>query len=155
MPLMPQVHRVRGQLAPEKRTYRDENRRRGTRTEQGYSNRWLRARAVYLAEHPLCVMCTAAGRTVPANVVDHRIPHRGDDDLFWDESNWQPLCAPCHNGPKRRAEQLELRLQRARESGGSALRVGGSKSRGLAQPEARPVAKKCAREKAENNLDRI
>jgi len=21
--------------------------------------------------------------------------------LFWDESNWQPLCASCHSGIKR------------------------------------------------------
>jgi hypothetical protein len=32
-----------------------------------------------------------------ANVVDHIIPHRGDMELFWDESNWQSMCEPCHN----------------------------------------------------------
>ncbi|WP_144469068.1 HNH endonuclease signature motif containing protein, partial [Bacillus pumilus] len=24
-------------------------------------------------------------------------PHKGDKKLFWDSSNWQPLCASCHN----------------------------------------------------------
>ncbi|MGM9590559.1 MAG: HNH endonuclease signature motif containing protein, partial [Faecousia sp.] len=38
-----------------------------------------------------------AGRLTPATVVDHIIPHRGDRKLFWDESNWQPLCKDCHN----------------------------------------------------------
>ena len=30
-------------------------------------------------------------------VVDHIIPHRGDQKLFWDRSNWQPLCEHHHN----------------------------------------------------------
>ncbi|WP_338153338.1 hypothetical protein [Pseudophaeobacter leonis] len=31
--------------------------------------------------------------------------HRGDMRLFWDRSNWQPLCTSCHN---RRKQQLEF-----------------------------------------------
>lgn len=42
-------------------------------------------------------MCTAEGRPRPATVVDHKTPHKGDPVLFWDEANWQPLCAPHHN----------------------------------------------------------
>ncbi|WP_396127368.1 HNH endonuclease [Edaphobacter acidisoli] len=34
---------------------------------------------------------------VPAAHTDHIIPHRGDKKLFWDRSNWQPLCATCHS----------------------------------------------------------
>jgi 5-methylcytosine-specific restriction protein A len=30
-------------------------------------------------------------------VVDHIVPHRGREQLFWDESNWQALCKPCHD----------------------------------------------------------
>lgn len=37
------------------------------------------------------------GRLTQATVVDHIVPHRGDQKLFWDESNWQPLCKPCHD----------------------------------------------------------
>ena len=29
--------------------------------------------------------------------VDHIIPHRGDQKLFWDRNNWQALCKPCHD----------------------------------------------------------
>ena len=36
-------------------------------------------------------------RLVPATVVDHIKPHRGDAKLFWDETNWQPLCKSCHD----------------------------------------------------------
>ena len=30
-------------------------------------------------------------------LLDHIIPHRGDQKLFWDRSNWQPLCEHHHN----------------------------------------------------------
>lgn len=30
-------------------------------------------------------------------MTDHIIPHRGDKRLFWDRSNWQPMCDRCHN----------------------------------------------------------
>lgn len=59
---------------------------------RGYSTRWQRISKRYLQEHPLCVRC---GR--PAQVVDHIVPHRGREQLFWDESNWQALCKPCHD----------------------------------------------------------
>ena len=32
-----------------------------------------------------------------ATVVDHIKPHRGEQKLFWDRSNWQPLCEHHHN----------------------------------------------------------
>lgn len=32
-----------------------------------------------------------------ATEVDHIIPHRGDQQLFWDTNNWQGLCKPCHS----------------------------------------------------------
>ncbi len=31
-----------------------------------------------------------------ATDVDHIQPHRGDMTLFWDSSNWQPLCHRHH-----------------------------------------------------------
>ena len=70
---------------------------RGSAAERGYDRRWQKAREIYLRKHPLCVKCRAAGKLTPATVVDHIIPHRGNQQLFWDESNWQPLCENCHN----------------------------------------------------------
>jgi hypothetical protein len=52
---------------------------------------------VFLARRPLCVACMEWSRVTPARVVDHVVPHRGDTRLFWDESNWQALCKPCHD----------------------------------------------------------
>jgi len=43
------------------------------------------------------VHCQARGLVVVATIVDHIKPHRGDMVMFWDSSNWQPLCKPCHD----------------------------------------------------------
>lgn len=68
-----------------------------TTNERGYTYRWQKARLQYLREHPLCVMCQADGRINAADVVDHIKPHRGDQAMFWDESNWQALCKSHHD----------------------------------------------------------
>lgn len=65
--------------------------------ERGYSSRWQKARKQFLAKHPLCAECERTGKLTQATVVDHIKPHRGDDTLFWDEKNWQPLCKRCHD----------------------------------------------------------
>ena len=73
--------------------------------ERGYDSRWRKARAQYLAAHPLCAVCSAQGVTTAAAVVDHIRPHRGDMGLFWDRLNWQPLCRRCHDVWKQSAER--------------------------------------------------
>jgi 5-methylcytosine-specific restriction protein A len=77
---------------------------RGTAAQRGYGARWQRYRAAFLREHPLCVMCEKQGKVTAATVVDHRIPHKGDQTLFWDLSNHQALCKPHHDRDKRRVE---------------------------------------------------
>ena len=55
---------------------------------------------MYCEEHkgnPFCVKCYEEGHITMATVVDHIKPHRGDQKLFWDRSNWQPLCEHHHN----------------------------------------------------------
>ena len=61
--------------------------------ERGYDSKWDRERAAYLKAHPRCCRCGA-----PSTVVNHKTPHKGDKRLFWSRSNWEPVCAPCHNG---------------------------------------------------------
>lgn len=78
---------------------------RGTSAQRGYNNRWAKARATYLRSHPLCAMHLKLGKYVPATVVDHITPHRGDQTLFWDRSNWQSLCTTCHSSHKQRQER--------------------------------------------------
>lgn len=76
----------------------------GSSTARGYGYRWQQARARFLVAHPLCAMCSTPLSPVVAEVVDHIIPHGGNDTLFWDETNWQPLCKHCHNSVKQKHE---------------------------------------------------
>ncbi|MBO0141600.1 HNH endonuclease [Agrobacterium sp. Ap1] len=76
--------------------------RRPPARARGYNHEWRKARVEYLAAYPYCAM---PGCGKPASVVDHIIAHRGDRNLFWSRTNWQPLCAPCHNSIKQRQER--------------------------------------------------
>ena len=71
--------------------------RRGSAARRGYDARWRAERNRYLTIHPLCAECERVGRLTAATVVDHIVPHKGDPNLFWNESNWQALCRRCHN----------------------------------------------------------
>lgn len=44
-----------------------------------------------------CEECARLGRIMVAAVVDHRIPHRGDPTLFWDQRNWCAMSKRCHD----------------------------------------------------------
>jgi 5-methylcytosine-specific restriction protein A len=73
------------------------DRERGSASARGYDSRWRRAREGFLRKHPLCTECERQRLVVPATVVDHIRPHKGDRALFWDPDNWQPLCKACHD----------------------------------------------------------
>jgi len=72
------------------------NQQRGSASSRGYIYRWTKARLGHLDAHPLCVECHQQGYITAATEVDHIIPHRGDQHLFWDQSNWQSLCRRHH-----------------------------------------------------------
>lgn len=78
---------------------------RPSAARRGYGSRWQRERRSYLRQYPLCKFCEEAGRFVPSECVDHVVPHRGDWTLFWDVTNWQALCKPCHDKLKATAER--------------------------------------------------
>jgi 5-methylcytosine-specific restriction endonuclease McrA len=75
-----------------------------TSAQRGYGYRWQQARRDHLSANPLCTRCLTEtpARYTPADTVDHIVPHRGDERLFWDRSNWQSLCASCHSSHKQR-----------------------------------------------------
>jgi 5-methylcytosine-specific restriction protein A len=75
-----------------------------TSAQRGYGYKWQKARARYLQEHPLCVMCETDGRVELATVVDHIEPHQGDQTKFWNPKNWQGLCKRCHDSRKAKQE---------------------------------------------------
>lgn len=96
MPQGPKIHRSSNQRTTQQ-SRRLLDQRRGTAHQRGYTIRWYRASKAYLARNPLCVRCMKRGLCTSATVTDHIKPHKGDRNLFWDESNWQALCKPCHD----------------------------------------------------------
>ncbi|AJO76485.1 HNH endonuclease [Pseudomonas sp. MRSN 12121] len=78
-----------------------------TSAQRGYGYKWQKAREVWLRDNPLCVYCERAGRVAAGVVVDHKVAHRGDMDLFWDRSNWQTLCKHCHDSVKQAEEAAD------------------------------------------------
>lgn len=65
---------------------------RPSAAERGYDSEWAKAKREYLSTHEYCVSCGCK-----ANMVDHIIPHKGNHQLFWLRSNWQPMCRSCHS----------------------------------------------------------
>ena len=78
--------------------------RRPAATPRQRGRRWMRRRARWLAEHPLCERCVERDRVTAAEEVDHRVPlWKGGAD---DESNFSSLCKVCH-AAKTAAEAVE------------------------------------------------
>ena len=67
------------------------------------TNRWKVSAKKFIYSNPICVYCGHM-----ANVVNHKIPHKGDEHLFWDESNWESACKPCHDSTVRRLESGQV-----------------------------------------------
>ncbi|WP_419827673.1 HNH endonuclease [Sphingomonas sp.] len=59
-----------------------------------------------------CQICGLIEPDTSQLAADHREPHRGDEALFWDETNLQCLCKPCHDSVKQREENAARRLGR-------------------------------------------
>ncbi len=70
-----------------------------------YGHSWRQIRARRLKQFPLCAFCAKIGKIEPATVVDHVIPHRGDEELFFDTDNLQSLCKHCHDSHKQTQEK--------------------------------------------------
>lgn len=60
-------------------------------------------RTVQLHDTPWCEPCKALGRSRPATVANHKIPHRGDPRLFW-HGALESMCKTCHDKATQRAE---------------------------------------------------
>lgn len=66
---------------------------------------WKRLRELHLQGEPVCRRCKARDLIVPAKIVDHIKPHRGNPTLFFDQNNLQSLCKQCHDGSKQSEER--------------------------------------------------
>lgn len=98
---------------------REYDRRRGSARKRGYNHQWDKASLAFKRANPLCLGCKAVGLTKPVEVTDHIIPHKGDEELFWNEDNWQACCRWHHDSVKAR---LELRFE-CKEITAEALRL--------------------------------
>ncbi|OYX01493.1 MAG: hypothetical protein B7Z15_19570 [Rhizobiales bacterium 32-66-8] len=87
--------------------------RRPSARARGYDGKWQRESKAFLAlpgnQHCAC----GCGRS--ADMVDHRIAHKGDMRLFWDRSNWQPMNRRCNS---RKAVAIEGAFGRPMNTGG-------------------------------------
>lgn len=64
------------------------------------SARWVKLRAAFLAEHPLCADCQRQGRLTPAVHVHHVKERKTYPDLALDWDNLESACVPCHNAKR-------------------------------------------------------
>lgn len=99
---VPNGHRCACQVARTRERNRRHDAKRPTASQRGYGREWRVARDAFLKRNDRCAW---PGCGAPATTVDHIKPHRGDKRLFWDRTNWQPLCTSCHNRRKQRQER--------------------------------------------------
>ena len=76
------------------------DKKRPSSRQRGYTAEWERESRAFLKANPVCRRCGA-----PSTLIDHIQPHKGNQRLFWNKANWQPLCTPCHNGWKQSTER--------------------------------------------------
>ena len=79
--------------------------------QRGYDHRWDRAIQKFKLHNPICLGCWAIGVERKVEVVDHVIPHKGNQDLFWSIPNWQALCDWHHRVVKVELERRYLRKE--------------------------------------------
>ena len=62
-------------------------------------NKWKVAAKNFIYHNPVCRYCGHM-----STVVNHKIPHKGDERLFWDILNWEPVCKQCHDSTVAKLE---------------------------------------------------
>ena len=93
-----------------KQSRKEYDQRRGSAASRGYDWKWRNedgtgAADLFLKQEPLCRECKWYGRVTAATLVDHRKPHKGNMEWFWNTDNWQPLCKPCHDKKTNREQR--------------------------------------------------
>lgn len=68
---------------------------------------WRKMRLRWLRKHPMCQCPHCKGSGLPAAVVHHKQPHKGDRRKFFDSRNLTSMAKVCHD-----------RFQQSEERGG-------------------------------------
>lgn len=55
------------------------------------------------------ILCVAKAPAPNSPVIDHKRPHRGDPDLFWDPDNLQCVSKAYHDSEKQKEERAQAR----------------------------------------------
>ena len=82
--------------------------RRGEWRQWYGTAKWKRLRMDCLVRDKFVCQMSGCGKLILDSsqaVADHKIPHRGNEKLFWDLSNLQCLCTDCHDSQKQKEEQ--------------------------------------------------
>jgi 5-methylcytosine-specific restriction protein A len=69
---------------------------------------WRRLRLWKLRKDPLCRLCKEQGILTPATVVNHRTPHKGDVQLFFDTDNLESVCKTHHDSAIQSEERTGI-----------------------------------------------
>ena len=98
-----------GEVCPCQRARKAQaDKQRPSARKRGYDSKWERESKQFLARPENRFCACGCGRV--ADMVDHILPHRGDQRLFWNRANWQPMASsPCHSSCKQSAERREDR----------------------------------------------
>jgi 5-methylcytosine-specific restriction protein A len=76
--------------------------RRPSAHARGYTSKWTKESKAWLAQPGREWCACGCGRR--ADMVDHKVAHKGDQRLFWDRSNWQPMNGGCNSRKAARSE---------------------------------------------------
>ena len=111
--LPPRLKTLAPRIAPPPQTEQERHRRRDA--EQAWrawykTARWQRLRwKILKRDHFTCQqtgeLLTGKHPEPNSAVVDHKIPHRGDPVLFWDEDNLQTVSKSYHDSIKQAEEK--------------------------------------------------
>lgn len=69
-----------------------------------HTSRWRALRAFILNRDPYCSRCDAKGISTPSDTVNHIVKAKDDPDRFYDETNLEGVCTPCHSSDIQREE---------------------------------------------------
>ncbi len=73
------------------------------------TERWRRLRwSILVRDGFTCRLCGRLEGNTKLLVCDHVKPHRGVEQLFWDEANLACMCKSCHDSVKQRDEQASM-----------------------------------------------
>lgn len=80
---------------------------KSTRRARFYGEEWNKYRRRYLHYNKHCYACGASSEHGARLHLDHLIVHRGNMELFWNETNIIPLCHHCHSVVTARFDRLD------------------------------------------------